>query len=310
MNNDYIDVFKDYKLPFETAFFMDIDQHNEIHDEIELVWVIKGSVKVNANSKEYHLTNQTLFMINVNEPHSIVSDYKSVIIIYRFKNDYLHENNLFFNKMRFKSRVYTFKELAFKYKEVPLLISQLIRILISPDYNEILKYKVIGLYHMFVYELYTMLLKEKYLDVKSKNYDKYIERLNITLEYINNNFRHKISQEHLALTLNLSKYRLSHFIKDYIGISFQDYVTSVRLDKAMELLRTTILDVSTIAKSVGFSDVKYLNKALKDRINMTSLKYRKYVLSLNNATTIINKTDIELFKNELSTCLNILSKTL
>ena len=308
MNQNSVDVFKYYELPFETYFAKEIHHKNQIHDEIELVWLVRGSAKIVCDNVNYTLNSQNLFMININQIHSIETTSDSLLIAYRFKKEHLIKNNLSFDQFRFINRVYTFQELVVKYHEVPLLIAQLLKLLISTKSNNVVRYKIIGYYNMFVYELYTMLLKERYLDIKKKNYDNYLIRLNTIIEYINNNFKRKISLDEIASAVGLSRFRLSHFIKDYIGISFQDYILNTRLEYALKQLKETKNKVTEISKEAGFSDIKYLNGAMKKRLGITALKYRKIVA---NPTVIQdeNTTNTFEFTKELQICLRRIEET-
>lgn len=306
MNDNLLDVFKDYELPFQTFFSKGVHSKNQVHDEVELIWVLRGSVHIVCDAEQYTLGPQTLFMVNIGQLHDVDSSEDSVIITYRFRKEHLIEHNVSFSKMHFENRVYTLRELVKKYKEVPHLITQLLGILISPSQSNVVRYRIIGYYNMFIYELYTMLLKERYMDIKKKNYDSYMKRVNTVTTYVQENFRKKISLDELAKKVKLSKYRLSHFIKDYLGISLQEYVKNVRLDHALTLLRNTKESVIEIARNSGFSDVKYLNSSLKDRLGLTALKYRKLIKEDVKLTT----EDSDEFKNELRTCLRTLEQTI
>jgi len=303
MNQQCKDIFEYYELPFETYFAKEINHTNQVHDEIELMWLIRGEATIICDNIEYHLTNQNLFMVNPHQFHSIQTSENSILITYRFKKEHLHANNLSFDNNHFPNHVYTFAELVAKYKEVPLLIAQLLKLLISNDEDKIIRYKIIGYYNMFVYELYTMLQKEKYLDVKQRNYDTYIDRINILTEYISLHFSDKLTLDELADMVHLNKYRLSHFIKEYIGISLQDYINNTRLEYALKELRTTNYKICDISKHAGFSDVKYLTKALKTKTGLTALKYRKLSkeISINTLSSSLN---LDEFKKELILCLN------
>ena len=63
---------------------------------------------------------------------------------------------------------------------------------------------------------------------------------------------------------------------------------------------------SAFIKSSGFSDVKYLNKMLKDRYNMTALKYRKRLTSIcTQESQPCFMTD---FIEELRVCLKLIEE--
>lgn len=298
------DVFKNYELPFETYFATCIDHPSDVHEEMELIWLIAGNAIVQCEGKEFYLTNQTIFMIYMNRRHAIKSSEGSIIISYRFKKEHLLKNKLMFQNIPFVHRVYTFQELSNKYHEVPLLISQILKLLISETPSPIIRYKILGYYNLFLYELYNMMQKEKYLDFKKTNYDPYLVRINTLIEYIHDHAHEKISLEMLAEKANISTFRLSHFIKESLGISFSEFLQNTRFEYSLKCLKETDLSIYDVAKSSGFSDVKYLNKMLKDRYNMTALKYRKRLTSIcTQESQPFFMTD---FIEELRVCLKLI----
>lgn len=306
MNQLMSDVFSNFELPFETYFVRGINHFEQAHNEIELLWMIKGKGTVFSNGKEYHLTTQTLYMVNINEMHSVTTSEDTLMIVFRFNDQHLKDNKLSFEDFKFQNRIYSFQELVIKYKEVPLLISQLLKLLVNPSNDSMIRYKIIGYYNMFVYELYTMLLKEKYLDVKRRNCEAYLNRINMICDFIQKNYTHKILLDDLAELVHVSRYRLSHFIKEYLGVSLQEYVSNIRLERALRELSYTDHKVAEISTECGFSDVKYLNKAIKLRLGMTALKYRKMSVNNQSILNIVNESNIKLFANELMRCMSML----
>lgn len=306
MIQNEIDVFQHYDLPFETYFNKQISHTTQIHDEMELIWVLRGTMELHCEGKRFLLKKQNLFMMNPFHTHTIDSSEDSIIITYRFKREYLEKSNQSFGDMVFDLKVHTLDELVEKYKEVPLLISALLRLLLNPNPSQLIRYKIIGYYNMLVYELYTMLLKEKYLDVKKRDIPIYLDRIHKITDYLNHNFLRKVTLEELAKHIGISKYRLSHFVKEQIGISFREYLFNMRLEYALRLLRESDLSVLDIAKKSGYSDIKYLNKMIKDRFKQTALKYRKSIRQklLQNH----NRGELQEFFNELNLCLTNLEQ--
>ena len=146
-----------------------------------------------------------------------------------------------------------------------------------------------------------MRLKEKYLDVKNINYDPYLIRIHTLMEYISNHISEKISLDVLSKLANISTFRLSHFFKEALGISFCEYLQNARLEHAIILLKENNSSIKDVASNSGFSDVKYLNKMLKEQFQMTALKYRKVIL-LNN-TTVQFSSQVSEFIQALQLCL-------
>lgn len=301
------DIFENYELPFKTYFEKHVEHDIEVHEEMELVWILKGNAIIECEGEKYNLTDNSIFMIYMHRKHSIKTSENSVLISYRFSKDHLSLINLPFDSIPFRHRVYTFKELSQKYHQVPLLITQILKLLISPKPSPCTRYRIIGYYNLFIFELHNMLLKEKYMDVKSKNYDPYLIRIQYIIDYIHENAHKKITLDMLSSATNISTSRLSHFISASLGISFSEYLQNVRLEKALVLLSGSDTPISQVALQSGFSDVKYLNQMIKRKFHMTALKYRKYCINDDYYSKINFKTAD--FIRELQECLLDIEKS-
>lgn len=86
--------------------------------------------------------------------------------------------------------------------------------------------------------------------------------------------------EDIQLTTLASKYsvsiaRLSTDIKKKIGMTFSDYVTQLRIQRAKELLPDESMSISEIAEIVGYNDYFYFIKVFKKVQGISPSKYRK-----------------------------------
>ena len=275
MKDQCQDIFQSYHLPFETYFSDCLVHETATHPDLEILWVLKGYVKLVVEGITYEMHDQSVFLIFMNKPHSIEAEMGTKMVSYRLKNDYLHQRGLFFEKIPYKGQVHSFSYLADKYRQVPLLLVQMLKILLSNERKDIIYYKIMAYYNFYVYEIYSILLKERYLDVKTIDYDPYLERSHLIVNYIYQHHEKNIKLSDLSKLTKLSIDRLSHVIKDALGISFQKFVQQVRFEHALHLLQESDLDVLSISKKAGFSDHKYFVKMMKERFNKTILAYRK-----------------------------------
>ncbi|WP_395746056.1 helix-turn-helix domain-containing protein [Prosthecobacter sp.] len=67
---------------------------------------------------------------------------------------------------------------------------------------------------------------------------------------------------------------LSRLFRQRHGLSFQAYLQKLRLEKAAELLRTTQLPISRIAKRVGYNDVSRFGQHFKRMFDSSPKTYR------------------------------------
>lgn len=123
-----------------------------------------------------------------------------------------------------------------------------------------------------VYQFMTELVRLQKTTLSNReNWSGNIQR---AVEYIENNYSKMISMDHLAEHVCLSKY---HFIRRFsssTGLTPGAYLTRVRTEKAMELLRGTALSIEVIAEQVGYSSGSYFIKAFRSITGFTPGEFR------------------------------------
>jgi len=78
-----------------------------------------------------------------------------------------------------------------------------------------------------------------------------------------------VSLESVAGKLGLHPSYLSRLVKEKTGKTFTDYLTQVRLDKSLTLLRTTKEPLASIAVRIGYSNANYFIKVFKEQFGCT-----------------------------------------
>lgn len=101
------------------------------------------------------------------------------------------------------------------------------------------------------------------------------ERLTAAVAYMDSHYGEKLLVEDLAKQTYLSKYHFIRVFTEYIGVSPYEYLTSIRISRAKELLNTTGYPLEVIAQQVGFGDSKALIRRFKQMTGMTPNRYRK-----------------------------------
>ncbi len=79
----------------------------------------------------------------------------------------------------------------------------------------------------------------------------------------------------LAEMLNVSSSYLSSLFKKETGSTLTEHINQRRIKYAMHLLKTTRLQVQTVAQHCGIVDVQYFSKVFKRAIGMTPKEYRE-----------------------------------
>ncbi len=121
-------------------------------------------------------------------------------------------------------------------------------------------------------------LLELVLNVRNMRHQRLIMR---ATQYMQEHFNQALSLEDLARVVYLSPFYFSHIFKEEMGMTFIEYLTSLRINEAKRLLRDTLLAVGTIAEQVGYNDVNYFSRVFKKVVGMTPSQFRDKNARLN-----------------------------
>ncbi|MDO4272907.1 MAG: response regulator [Eubacteriales bacterium] len=83
-----------------------------------------------------------------------------------------------------------------------------------------------------------------------------------------------LSADTLCRHLNVSAAYFSTIFKKEVGLSFVAYLTKIRLEHAVELLRTTEDKTYIIAEAVGYTEPNYFSYVFKKQYGISPSKYR------------------------------------
>lgn len=95
------------------------------------------------------------------------------------------------------------------------------------------------------------------------------------IDYINNHFTEDIYLEMLAEKYNTSPKYLSKRIKQYLNISFKDYITQLRIDKAKKLLETTDIKIADLSQEVGYYNQSAFVRSFKLKEGIPPSEYKR-----------------------------------
>lgn len=92
--------------------------------------------------------------------------------------------------------------------------------------------------------------------------------------YIDTHLNETISLDALSEMAGLSTPYLSKQFKDILNVSFIDYLTNARMERARELLLSSDLSVTAISAQVGYSNLQYFSSRFKNKYGVTPSQYR------------------------------------
>ena len=97
------------------------------------------------------------------------------------------------------------------------------------------------------------------------------------LLYCYDHFTEDISLHTLADALQVSHYYISHIFNESLRIGFRDYINSLRVEKACELLKGSDDSITDIAFSVGFNSIRTFNRSFIKAIKLSPTQYREII---------------------------------
>ena len=87
-------------------------------------------------------------------------------------------------------------------------------------------------------------------------------------------FREEAKLSSLASELSVSPNHLGKVFRNATGITFSDYITGLRLNRACHLLSKTDLPVKIVALDSGFRSVEYFHTVFRAHLGRTPAEYR------------------------------------
>ena len=242
------------RLPKDTHF----------HQEVELVYVMEGELRLYVMEREYHLKRGNICVINSNEEHRIETQGEittaHLFITYSLiRSVYNGVSSFFFCNST--------SEDDERYEKLRELLNQLLKRKMFCEKEaeeEQHEYEYLSVFYKVLGYLTSNFIKKAKTDAGMSMQQKSQMRTLQINEYIMNNYNQPISLKSLADTLYLSEGYLSRYFKKIYNMSFSAYLRQVRLSHAMSELLYTDKAILQIALDNGFSSISFFNKVFKE----------------------------------------------
>ena len=235
------------------------DLQLHFHSDIELSLIVSGDAAFIINKHKYKLEAGDVILVNRCIAHSIEQNRNCRAI-------WLGVNPLFCSSYYPDLLKIRFREWLFD-KSHPLnglLVSDIKQLLeISKSEPEAYEFKMQEILNHIFYVLLTqtdyVCLPDEVMNLEAER----MERVRRIIDYMEGNFDQQPRLEELAEEIQLSPDYLSHFIKEALGITFRDYVTMLRLHKAVELMENKSVSQLDMLLQTGFTDYRYFSRAFR-----------------------------------------------
>ncbi len=97
------------------------------------------------------------------------------------------------------------------------------------------------------------------------------------VDYMGTHFREDLSLSSVAEALFVSKYTLSGVFSKSLNMNFNDYLNSLRINLAMQLMEGSDRTITDICYEAGFGNVRTFNRAFMKQCGITPSEYRQTI---------------------------------
>lgn len=97
----------------------------------------------------------------------------------------------------------------------------------------------------------------------------------LVIAYIQEHYKDKITLDDLARCADRNPQYISAVFSRECGLSIGEYITSLRVEEAKRLLRSTNIPIGDIAQTVGYQDPKYFSRIFRKQTGLYPRAYRQ-----------------------------------
>jgi len=250
------------------------------HEEYELHLITASTGKVFVGDYIGNFSANSLILVGPNLPHNWISDIKkgeqialrdkvinfSQTVIDGFAGAFpeLQELEAFWDRAQFGIEFY----LGEQTEKVAGLIDEISK---ATGFRKLTLF-LTTLEILSSLKNYRVLASRAYVPVKD---EKELDRLNSVVTYIMDNYDNQLTQEQVAAHTNMTPSYFSKYFKKATGQRFIEFVNSLRINRACELLSHSQLPVTEICFQVGFNNIANFNRRFITLKQMRPSEYRK-----------------------------------
>lgn len=114
-------------------------------------------------------------------------------------------------------------------------------------------------------------------EIKRLNTDHKLTILKSMVEYIHENYNHKITLGNIAAAGHISKRTSENLFLEYQNKTPIEFLTDYRLRKGIELMKNTDMTILEISLAVGFSSGSYFAETFKNVFGKSPTEYRRNI---------------------------------
>lgn len=250
---------------------------NHWHNFMEIIVPLNDEYTLSLGTETWEMNRDQIALIAPRTLHSIVQTTNKPNLILQFSNIFLPQLHDFAaNKQLFLSNPILDIHDGVAFEENPLeLLLRIKDIFYGREaFRELRMYELL-LRFFIVVGNHNTLLQSELSASKTPQQKAYDQKFVAISKFLRERYMNDVSLEDTAAFAGFSKYHFSRLFKEYYQMSFPEYVTSLRIAKATELLENPAASIMDVALQSGFSSIASFNRAFKRQNQCTPSQFRK-----------------------------------
>lgn len=247
------------------------------HSFMEIVAPLSNDMSITLGNETYALTENQFALIPPRSLHSLTKNSTVPCLVLQFSNMLLPQlHDFIIHRQLLCCQPVIDVTDAVPFSDNPLEILIKIKGLFYSDisFKEMRLYEEL-LHFFIVIGEHNYPIKNSLSAQKTPQQKAYDRKFDAVTEYIKEHYTEQISLEDLAAFAGFSKYHFSRIFKEYYQMSLPEYITSLRVSRATELLENPDLSIMDVALQSGFSSLPSFNRTFKQINNCTPSQFRK-----------------------------------
>lgn len=273
----------DSRIPGKILFNEDENAHLPLHwhTNVEICYFLQGGFRARVDGTCYHVQNQELIIINSGQLHHVgensVGEHRGISLVadMGFWKELCPElDTLEFDLTVCPERVEELKQLMTSLYDASCTYYYAKE---SPSSEQAASRELLQISGLICLIYYTL---SKYFSRPRKNVLSCrlsVQQTNLQdiIQHINTHYTEPLMLKDIAERYNISCEHLSRLFKKKLGLTFKEYLYSIRLTHACRLLVHTEKSGLEIAMEAGFPDMRAFSQQFDRVYHMTPKEYRR-----------------------------------
>lgn len=254
-------VFREIKRQIVFKGIKNLNFSPHIHDDIELVFVKKGGGIAYCDGKKYALSENSFFLAFPNQVHYYSNCMDGEYFLIIVKPVTMQGYNNVFSEGTPTCALWQFKENGDD--NIVYLLETAMKEFMRDGYSLIIE--------AYLTALFGKLLKFYEIEKSYINHD----TVSQILQYCKAHYKENITVGQIAKNLYVSRSTISHIFRSRVGMTFCDYINSLKLTDAQWMLKNKNHSITEISYLCGFSTTRTFNRVFLKRYGVTPSAFRK-----------------------------------